>query len=68
MVEPTRRCPTVHVQFRADACGSVHGVYEGMWDAISFRHRPSNISFRYGTTEIGDGLLAVECDSTKSTL
>jgi len=33
-------------------------VYEGMWAAIDFRHRPPDRSFRYGMNEIGDGLLA----------
>lgn len=43
----------------------MHGVYEGIWTAIDFRYRLPDLSFRYGMKEIGDGLLAGECDYTK---
>jgi len=53
---PARQCNSEQKQ---GCC--VHGVYEGMWAAITFRHRPPTL-FSYGMNEIRDGLLAVQCD------
>jgi len=46
----------------------VHGVYEGMRAATNFRDMPSDPAFRYGTNEIRDGLLAVQCDCMRAVM
>jgi len=36
--------------------------------AINFRRKPPDLSFRYGTNEMRDELLAVECDYAKAVI
>ena len=67
MLEPTWRSPTVNVQFRAETCGVQCMACTKAFELPSTSAtRPPNLSFRYGMNEIGDGLLAGECDYTKA--
>jgi hypothetical protein len=66
MLEPTWRRPTVTVRFRAETCGDQCMACTKALELPSTSTIGRLISACYGMNEIGDGLLAGQCDYTKA--